>query len=77
MTDSLPYELRVPVGDAFDATIGFVVDESDEIGRCAGRLPGEARVCQPGGNFPGGGYAATAPVGAHVFGTAPKPQPRG
>lgn len=60
MTDSHPYQLRVPVEDAFDATIGFVVHESDEIGRCAGRLQVRPQVCQPFGLIHGGVYAAIA-----------------
>ena len=60
MTDALPYELRIPVENAFDATIGFVVDEADEIGRCAGHLPVRPGVCQPMGIIHGGVYAAIA-----------------
>ena len=60
MTDSRPYELRVPIDKAFDATIGFVVDDSDEIGRCAGHLPVTPGVCQPMGIVHGGVYAAIA-----------------
>jgi uncharacterized protein (TIGR00369 family) len=55
-----PYELRVAPADAFDATVGFVVDEDDEIGRCAGRLPVTPKVCQPMGIVHGGVYAAIA-----------------
>ena len=57
-----PYQLRVAPDDAFDATIGFVVDDdgSAEIGRCAGRLPVMPRVCQPMGIVHGGVYAAIA-----------------
>ena len=57
-----PYQLRVAPDDAFDATIGFVVDDdgSAEIGHCAGRLPVMARVCQPMGIVHGGVYAAIA-----------------
>jgi 1,4-dihydroxy-2-naphthoyl-CoA hydrolase len=60
VTDPAPYELRVARADAFDATIGFVVDEADEIGRCGGHLPVQARVCQPMGIVHGGVYAAIA-----------------
>jgi 1,4-dihydroxy-2-naphthoyl-CoA hydrolase len=60
MTDSRPYGLRVPVEIAFDATIGFVLDDSDEIGRCSGRLPVRPQVCQPFGMIHGGVYAAIA-----------------
>ena len=60
MADSPPYELRVPQADAFDATIGFVVDEADEIGRCTGHLPVRPAVCQPMGIIHGGVYAAIA-----------------
>jgi uncharacterized protein (TIGR00369 family) len=56
----LPYQLRVAVEDAFDATIGFVIDDSDEIGRCTGHLPVMPRVCQPMGIVHGGVYAAIA-----------------
>ena len=60
MTDAAPYELRVPIENAFDATIGFVVDESDEIGRCTGHLPVRPGICQPMGIVHGGVYAAIA-----------------
>jgi 1,4-dihydroxy-2-naphthoyl-CoA hydrolase len=55
-----PYQLRIAPEDAFDATIGFVIDESDEIGRCAGHLAVTPRVCQPMGIVHGGVYAAIA-----------------
>jgi 1,4-dihydroxy-2-naphthoyl-CoA hydrolase len=58
--ETVPYEIRVPVEDAFDATIGLVVDESDEIGRCRARLPVRPAVCQPMGIVHGGVYAAIA-----------------
>jgi uncharacterized protein (TIGR00369 family) len=60
VTDPVPYELRVAVDDAFDATIGLVVEESDEIGRCRARLPVRPAVCQPMGIVHGGVYAAIA-----------------
>lgn len=60
MTDPAAYELRVPVEQAFDATIGFVVDDSGEVGRCAGHLPVRPGVCQPMGILHGGVYAAIA-----------------
>ncbi len=60
MTDSPPYKLRVPVESSFDAAIGFVVDEDDEIGRCCGHLPVRPEVCQPLGMVHGGVYAAIA-----------------
>ena len=60
VTDARPYELRVRLEDAFDATIGFVVDDADEIGRCTGQLPVTPRVCQPMGIVHGGVYAAIA-----------------
>jgi len=60
MAESVPYELRVPIEDAFDATIGLVVEESDEIGRCRARLPVRPAVCQPMGIVHGGVYAAIA-----------------
>jgi uncharacterized protein (TIGR00369 family) len=58
--ETVPYEIRVPVEDAFDATIGLVVDESDEIGRCRASLPVHPAVCQPMGIVHGGVYAAIA-----------------
>jgi uncharacterized protein (TIGR00369 family) len=76
VTDALPYELRVPVEDAFDATIGFVVDEADEIGRCAGHLPVRPGVCQPMGIIHGGVYAAIAETLASM-GTARGVLPEG
>jgi 1,4-dihydroxy-2-naphthoyl-CoA hydrolase len=60
VSDAAPYELRVPVEDAFDATIGLVVEESDEIGRCRAHLPVRPAVCQPMGIVHGGVYAAIA-----------------
>jgi len=60
MPDSPPYELRVPLKSAFDATIGLVVHESDEIDRCSGHLPVRPQVCQPLGMIHGGVYAAIA-----------------
>ena len=60
MTDTSPYDIRVQPEDAFDATIGFVVDDCAEIGRCAGTLPVRPRVCQPFGIVHGGVYAAIA-----------------
>jgi uncharacterized protein (TIGR00369 family) len=60
VTDPVPYELRVPVENAFDATIGLVVDDADEVGRCAGYLPVRPGVCQPMGIVHGGVYAAIA-----------------
>ena len=60
MTDTSPYDIRVQPEDAFDATIGFVVDDCSEIGRCAGTLPVRPRVCQPFGIVHGGVYAAIA-----------------
>ena len=72
----MPYELRVPIEDAFDATIGFVVDDTDEIGRCAGHLPVLPRVCQPMGIVHGGVYAAIAETLASM-GTALGVRPDG
>ncbi len=60
MTDSSPYNLKVAPEDAFDATIGFVVDATPEIGRLTGTLPVRPRVCQPFGIVHGGVYAAIA-----------------
>ena len=55
-----PYELRVAPEDAFDATIGFVVDDESEVGRISGRLLVRPAVCQPMGIVHGGVYAAIA-----------------
>ena len=60
MTTSPSFNLRVPVENAFDATIGFVVDDATEIGRCRGHLPVHPQVCQPMGIVHGGVYAAIA-----------------
>ena len=60
MPDSPPYKLRVPLESAFDATIGLVVDESNETDRCSGHLPVRPQVCQPLGMVHGGIYAAIA-----------------
>ena len=60
MPDSPPYNLRVPLESAFDSTIGFVVDDGDEVDRCTGRLPVRPQVCQPLGMVHGGVYAAIA-----------------
>jgi uncharacterized protein (TIGR00369 family) len=60
MTDSRSFDLRVPLDSAFDATIGFVTHEDDEIGRCSGHLPVRPQVCQPYGIIHGGVYAAIA-----------------
>jgi 1,4-dihydroxy-2-naphthoyl-CoA hydrolase len=55
-----PFPLRVAPEDAFDALIGFVVDDSSEIGRMSGHLEVTPRVCQPMGLVHGGVYAAIA-----------------
>jgi uncharacterized protein (TIGR00369 family) len=57
-----PYSLRVAPADAFDARIGFVVDDDGvtETGRCTGHLPVHPGVCQPMGIVHGGVYAAMA-----------------
>jgi uncharacterized protein (TIGR00369 family) len=60
MPDSPPYKLRVPLESAFDATIGFVVHDGDELDRCSGYLPVRPQVCQPLGMVHGGVYAAIA-----------------
>jgi 1,4-dihydroxy-2-naphthoyl-CoA hydrolase len=52
--------VRVAPQDAFDATIGFVVEDGGETGFCAGHLPVSPRVCQPMGIIHGGVYAAIA-----------------
>jgi uncharacterized protein (TIGR00369 family) len=54
------FVIRVAQQDAFDANIGFVVDEGDEVGQCAGRLAVTPKVCQPMGIIHGGVYAAMA-----------------
>ena len=60
MPDSPPYKLRVPLESAFDATIGFVVHDGNELDRCSGHLPVSPQVCQPLGMVHGGVYAAMA-----------------
>jgi len=57
-----PFELRVQPEDAFDAAIGFVVDDdgTTEPGHCAGHLFVRPGVCQPMGIVHGGVYAAIA-----------------
>jgi uncharacterized protein (TIGR00369 family) len=68
--------MRVARESAFDATIGFVVDEGDEIGYCTGSLAVTARVCQPMGIVHGGVYAAMAETLASM-GTARAVVPEG
>ena len=60
MPESPPYNLQVPLESAFDATIGMVVHEGDEIDRCSGHLLVRPQVCQPLGMIHGGVYAAIA-----------------
>jgi uncharacterized protein (TIGR00369 family) len=60
VTDQPPFPLRIDRENAFDATIGFVVDEAGELGRCTGTLPVTPKVCQPMGIIHGGVYAALA-----------------
>ena len=60
MTDLPRFPLRVAREEAFDALIGFEVDDGDEVGTCTGRLPVTPRVCQPMGIVHGGVYAAIA-----------------
>ncbi|HET9728719.1 MAG TPA: PaaI family thioesterase [Acidimicrobiia bacterium] len=55
-----PVQIRVAPADAFDATIGFVVEPSEEIGRLDGTLEVTPKVCQPMGIIHGGVYAAMA-----------------
>jgi uncharacterized protein (TIGR00369 family) len=55
-----PQFVRLASEDAFDAHIGFVVDDAEEIGRCGGHLPVRPQVCQPMGIVHGGVYAAIA-----------------
>jgi 1,4-dihydroxy-2-naphthoyl-CoA hydrolase len=76
VTDAAPYDLRVPIEDAFDATIGFVVDALTEVGRCSGHLPVRPGVCQPMGIVHGGVYAAIAETLASM-GTAVAVRPEG
>jgi 1,4-dihydroxy-2-naphthoyl-CoA hydrolase len=54
------FPLRIDIEDAFDASIGFVSDASEEVGRASGHLPVTPRVCQPMGIVHGGVYAAIA-----------------
>ena len=75
MTDA-PYTLRVDVDEAFDATIGFVVDDDAVVGRTSGHLPVQPRVCQPMGIVHGGVYAAVAETLASM-GTARGVLPQG
>ena len=51
------FPLRVPMEDALDAMIGFVVDPPGELGHETGPLPVRPRVCQPMGIVHGGIYA--------------------
>ncbi|HUI47381.1 MAG TPA: PaaI family thioesterase [Acidimicrobiia bacterium] len=74
--ESVPYELRVSPEDAFDASIGLVVDDADEIGRCVGHVPVRPGVCQPMGIVHGGVYAAIAETLASM-GTARGVLPEG
>lgn len=60
MPQSHPYKLRVPLENAFDATIGLVVDDSEDVERCTGHLSVRPQVCQPLGMIHGGVYAAIA-----------------
>ena len=60
MTDAPNFPLRVQQEDAFDALVGFVVDDSSEVGRCSGHLEVTPQVCQPMGIVHGGVYAAIA-----------------
>jgi uncharacterized protein (TIGR00369 family) len=60
MSEPVPYELRVPVEQAFDAAIGLVVEETDEVGRLRAHLAVRPAVCQPMGIIHGGVYAAIA-----------------
>ena len=76
MTTSPSFNLRVPVENAFDATIGFVVDDASEIGRCRGHLAVHPQVCQPMGIVHGGVYAAIAETLASM-GTARAVMPEG
>jgi 1,4-dihydroxy-2-naphthoyl-CoA hydrolase len=54
------HEDGVDIDEAFDATIGFVVDDIDEVGRESGHLAVRPQVCQPMGIVHGGVYAAVA-----------------
>jgi uncharacterized protein (TIGR00369 family) len=73
-----PFELRVQPEDAFDARIGFVVDDdgTSETGRCSGHLAVHHGVCQPMGIVHGGVYAAIAETLASM-GTARAVMPEG
>src|SRR5215203_1857483 len=76
MTSFFSEMLRVPREEAFDATIGFVVDEPGEIGRLTGTLPVTPGVSQPMGIVHGGVYAALAETLASM-GTAMAVMPDG
>ena len=56
----MPYPVRLELDEAFDATIGFIVDDAPELGRESGHLPVQPGVCQPMGIVHGGVYAAAA-----------------
>jgi uncharacterized protein (TIGR00369 family) len=73
-----PYTVRVAPENAFDALIGFVVDDDGvrEVGNCAGHLPVHPGVCQPMGIVHGGVYAAIAETLASM-GTARAVMPDG
>jgi uncharacterized protein (TIGR00369 family) len=62
--------------NAFDATIGLVLDAAAEVGRCSGHLPVRPGVCQPMGIVHGGVYAAIAETLASM-GTAVGVRPDG
>jgi uncharacterized protein (TIGR00369 family) len=73
-----PFAVRVAPEDAFDARIGFIVDDdgASEIGRTAGHLSVHPGVCQPMGLVHGGVYAAMAETLASM-GTARAVMPDG
>jgi 1,4-dihydroxy-2-naphthoyl-CoA hydrolase len=76
MTSFPPEMLRVPREEAFDATIGFVVEDPVEVGKVTGHLPVTPGVCQPMGIVHGGVYAALAETLASM-GTALAVMPDG
>jgi 1,4-dihydroxy-2-naphthoyl-CoA hydrolase len=60
MSNLPPDVVRLAPEDAFDAHVGFVVDDAGEVGHCSGHLPVTPKVCQPMGIVHGGVYAAIA-----------------
>ncbi len=55
-----PGHWRIPLEEAFDASIGLELDDLVEVGRRTARVPVRPGVCQPMGIVHGGVYAAIA-----------------